>query len=94
MHPTLAYGGIIKTINIFTSDDCPPCRNAKEYLDAHNIKYSEINVNNLPQHTRRLFSLPTIICKNNEVEVFKFEGFSLGIGNRMNKWYSNTSPVD
>ena len=76
----------MKKIEMFTSSNCAPCRLAKGYFKSEEIEFEETNIENLPSNIQSIFSVPTIICKESDDEVMKFEGFSQGIGNKIRKW--------
>ena len=76
-----------KKIHLFTSNSCAPCKVAKGFFKSEDIKFEETNVEDLPSHVAEVFSIPTIICKTGKEENYKFEGFSIAVGNRIKKWY-------
>ena len=77
-----------KRVEMFTSEHCAPCRVAKGFFQSNGIEYHETDVDSLPTHVREVFSVPTIICKNEDDSVaLKFEGFSVCIVNKIAKWY-------
>ncbi len=39
---------IEKKLTMYTTAWCPDCRNAKRFLDSHNIRYEEINIDEDP----------------------------------------------
>jgi len=80
----------MKKVVIYTSPTCAPCRMAKGYMDYHNIGYTEIDISK-EQSPDAIKSCPTIVCGtgNDADEILSFEGFSQGIGNKINRWYND-----
>jgi glutaredoxin len=37
-----------KNLKVYTTSWCPDCRNAKRFLDSHNVKYEEIDIDKDP----------------------------------------------
>jgi len=80
----------MKKVVIYTSPTCAPCRMAKGYMDYHNISYTEIDISK-EQPPDAVKSCPTIVCElaSSDDERMVFEGFSQGIGNKINRWYND-----
>ena len=78
-----------KRVHLFTSSSCAPCKLAKRFFKAKDIEFEEINIETLPSHVAEIFSIPTIICKTEDKEDYTFEGFSVGVGNKILKWYKD-----
>ena len=77
-----------KEVQLFTSESCAPCRVAKGFLDAENIVFEEINVEKLTtKQTSKITSIPTVICKTDGKINYRFEGFSVAVGNKIKIWY-------
>lgn len=52
-------------ITIYTQNDCPPCQFVKNYLDEHNVAYTEKNISNSEYRNEMIdydaFSTPFIL---------------------------------
>lgn len=63
----------MKNIIVYTSNTCPYCVTAKEYLKSNNLKYEEKNVNENPSYRKELMAMKImsvpVIKIDNEVVV-------------------------
>jgi len=75
----------MKEITIITSEHCSPCKLAKGFLNSHSIPFTDIDIEDV---LNKINSIPTILCKEDDIIKYQFEGFSMGIGNKIEKWFN------
>ncbi len=65
----------MKNVTIFTSNNCPHCSTAKEYLKSNNISYEEKNISEDPSARQELIKkkamgVPTILIEDEMIVGF------------------------
>lgn len=67
----------MKTITLYTKDNCPQCKMTKKFLADKNLSFKEINIDNEPQYIDTLKeqgfrSVPVITTADKRVTIVGF----------------------
>ncbi len=67
----------MKTITLYTKDNCPQCKMTKKFLADKNLNFEEINIDNEPQYIDTLKeqgfrSVPVITTADERVTIVGF----------------------
>lgn len=62
---------------VLSQDNCAPCKVLKKFLDRESIKYTEVNLSNLPHLAEhyRVMSTPVTVLEEDGDEVSRVHGF-------------------
>ncbi|MRX73786.1 NrdH-redoxin [Bacillus lacus] len=69
----------MKTVHVYTQPECPPCKIVKQFLDHHNVQYTEYDINKNQEARKKLtsvyrsYSTPTVIVNEEAVTGFNIK---------------------